>query len=48
MRSTPEGAGAVLIGEVVAEHPGMVLLRTEMGGRRVVDLPFHEQLPRIC
>lgn len=48
MRATAEGRDAVDIGEAVAEHPGMVLLRTEVGGRRVVDLPFNEQLPRIC
>jgi len=48
MRATPEGAAAVEIGTAVAEHPGMVLLRTEVGGRRVIDLPFGEQLPRIC
>ena len=48
MRSQPEGRDAVRIGEVVAAHPGMVLLRTEVGGTRVVDLPFSEQLPRIC
>jgi hydrogenase expression/formation protein HypE len=48
MRARPEGRDAVTIGEVVAEHPGMVLLRTEIGGTRVIDLPFSEQLPRIC
>ena len=48
MRSTPEGRDAVVIGEAVAAHPGMVLLKTEIGGTRVVDLPFSEQLPRIC
>jgi hydrogenase expression/formation protein HypE len=48
MRATVEGRDAVRIGEVVAEHPGMVVARTEVGGTRVVDLPFHEQLPRIC
>jgi hydrogenase expression/formation protein HypE len=32
----------------VGSHPGMVLLKTEIGGTRVVDLPFGEQLPRIC
>ena len=30
------------------QHPGMVVLRTEVGGTRIVDLPFNEQLPRIC
>jgi hydrogenase expression/formation protein HypE len=48
MRNRPEGREAVRIGAVVAEHPGMVLLRTEIGGTRVIDLPFSEQLPRIC
>ncbi|HYW46066.1 MAG TPA: hydrogenase expression/formation protein HypE [Bryobacteraceae bacterium] len=48
MRATPEGRGAVIIGHAVEAHPGLVLLRTEIGGTRVLDLPFHEQLPRIC
>ena len=48
MRGTAEGRDAVEIGRVVEAHPGMVLLETEVGGRRVVDLPFGEQLPRIC
>jgi hydrogenase expression/formation protein HypE len=48
MRDTHVGCDAAIIGEAVAEHPGMVLLRTEVGGTRVVELPFHEQLPRIC
>jgi hydrogenase expression/formation protein HypE len=48
MRANPLGRDAVLIGEAVESHPGMVLLKTEIGGTRVVDLPFGEQLPRIC
>ena len=48
MRRHPLGADAALIGEVVAEHPGMVVARTGIGGRRVVDLPLGEILPRIC
>jgi len=48
MRAMPEGRDAVEIGEAVEAHPGLVLLRTEVGGTRVVDLPFGEQLPRIC
>ena len=32
----------------VAEHPGMVLMQTEIGGTRVLDVMFGEQLPRIC
>ena len=42
------GVGATLIGHVVAEHPGVVIARTGIGGTRVVDLPMAEQLPRIC
>jgi hydrogenase expression/formation protein HypE len=48
MRAHPAGAGAVVIGECVAEHPGMVSARTGFGAERVVDLPIGEQLPRIC
>ena len=48
MREHPQGARAMVIGECVADHPGMVSARTALGGTRVVDLPIGEQLPRIC
>lgn len=48
MRGTPEGRGARAIGRVVDRHPAMVLVNTEIGGTRILDLPFTEQLPRIC
>ena len=48
IRSHPAGTGAAEIGEVVADHPGVVVARTGIGGTRVVDLPLAEQLPRIC
>lgn len=48
MRAHPVGVGAAVIGEVVEEHPGMVVARTAFGATRVVDLPLGEQLPRIC
>jgi len=48
MRQNPLGRDARIIGEVVADHPGMVLMETEIGGTRVVDTLFGEQLPRIC
>jgi hydrogenase expression/formation protein HypE len=48
MRGVAEGRDAAIIGQVVAEHPGMALLKTEIGGSRILDLPFSEQLPRIC
>ncbi len=48
MRACPEGAEAVRIGEVVAEHPAMVTIRTIVGSERIVDMLVGEQLPRIC
>jgi hydrogenase expression/formation protein HypE len=48
MRSHEHGRGAAVIGRCVAEHPGMVVARTGLGGTRVIDLPLGEQLPRIC
>jgi hydrogenase expression/formation protein HypE len=48
MRAHPAGTGSVVIGECVADHPGMVSARTGFGAERVVDLPIGEQLPRIC
>lgn len=48
MRQHRLGAESVVIGEVVTEHAGMVLMKTEIGGTRVLDVMFGEQLPRIC
>jgi hydrogenase expression/formation protein HypE len=48
MRSHPLGKDAALIGTVVDDHSGMVLLRSRVGGERVVTLLAGEQLPRIC
>jgi hydrogenase expression/formation protein HypE len=48
MRRHPLGRDAAVIGEVVADHPGLVLLRSLVGGERVVTLLAGEQLPRIC
>jgi hydrogenase expression/formation protein HypE len=48
MHAHPLGKNAACIGQVVAEHPGMVILRSLVGGERVVTLLTGEQLPRIC
>ena len=48
MRRHPLGREAAIIGEVVAENPGMVAMRTAFGATRIVDMPVGEQLPRIC
>jgi hydrogenase expression/formation protein HypE len=48
MRQNSLGREARIVGEVVADHPEMVLMNTVIGGTRVVDTLFGEQLPRIC
>ena len=48
VRAHPLGAQAAVIGRVVQEHPGLVVAKTSLGARRVVDLPTGEILPRIC
>jgi hydrogenase expression/formation protein HypE len=48
MRAHALGREAAVIGEVVADHPGRVVLRSRVGGSRVVELLSGEQLPRIC
>jgi hydrogenase expression/formation protein HypE len=48
MKSHPLGRDAAIIGEVVAEHRGMMTMKTRVGGTRVVDMLSGEQLPRIC
>jgi hydrogenase expression/formation protein HypE len=48
MQSHPLGREAAIIGQVVEEHPGAVILRSRVGGKRVVDMLSGEQLPRIC
>jgi hydrogenase expression/formation protein HypE len=48
MRRHPLGRDSAIIGRAVEDHPGMVVAQTAIGGRRVVDLPLGEILPRIC
>jgi hydrogenase expression/formation protein HypE len=48
LRSVPGCEAAVEIGEVHAEPPGMVLVHTGFGGRRVMDQLVGDPLPRIC
>jgi hydrogenase expression/formation protein HypE len=48
MRSSPYGSEAAVIGRVVPEHPGMVVLRTSVGGSRILTPLSGELLPRIC
>jgi len=48
MQAHPLGRDAAIIGEVTADHAGFVLMKTRIGGTRVVDMLSGEQLPRIC
>jgi hydrogenase expression/formation protein HypE len=48
MHAHPAGIDAVVVGEVLAEPAGHVVLNTLFGGERVVDMLVGEQLPRIC
>ena len=48
MRSHPLGAGAAVIGRVNDDPPGLVLLKTNFGGTRIVDMLVGDPLPRIC
>lgn len=48
LRASNGGRGADAIGGVVADHPGEVVMRTEVGGLRLLEMPVEEQVPRIC
>ena len=48
IRQSPYGKNACIIGEVIADHPGRVFMKTHIGGERIVDMLTGEQLPRIC
>ena len=44
----PRGHEARLVGRVVQVHPGKVVLKTSIGGKRLVDRMSGDMLPRIC
>ncbi len=48
VRKDAYGKNACIIGEVVDDHPGRVVLQTRIGGERIIDMLTGEQLPRIC
>ena len=48
LRGHPLGRDARRIGRVTADRGGLVVVRTPLGGRRILDLPYAEPLPRIC
>ncbi len=48
MRRNQYGTHSAIIGEVVAEHAGRVVMKTSLGASRVIDMLVGELLPRIC
>ena len=48
IRTQQYGGNAAIIGEVTGEHKGKVIIESEIGGKRVVNMQIGEQLPRIC
>lgn len=48
LQQDENGAAAAIIGEVVETHPRQVVMHSNIGGKRVVNMPIGEQLPRIC
>ncbi|MBL6964671.1 MAG: hydrogenase expression/formation protein HypE [Bacteroidetes bacterium] len=48
MRQNEFGRDSAIIGEVVNNHHGKAVLKTGIGGKRIIDMLADEQLPRIC
>jgi hydrogenase expression/formation protein HypE len=48
MKETIPGKNACIIGEVVESSTSKVLMKTRIGGTRIIDMLTGEQLPRIC
>ena len=48
LRQHPLGQNAAIIGYVDTEYPGRVVVTTDVGGRRFLDMPLGDPVPRIC
>ena len=48
MQKSEQGTQAAIIGEVVADHPGKVVMKTQFGSSRIISMLAGELLPRIC
>lgn len=48
LRQVPLGREAAIIGQVTSANPGLVSIRTKIGGERILPMGSGEQLPRIC
>ena len=47
LRSHPLGAAAAVIGRA-DDKKGLVRMQTTLGGQRIIDTPYGQELPRIC
>ena len=48
MKKHRYGKDAAIIGEVIADHPGRVVMKTALGSSRIIDMLVGDLLPRIC
>jgi len=48
MRHNQYSTHSAIIGEVITEHPGRVVMKTSLGASRIIDMLVGELLPRIC
>ncbi len=48
MKQHPYGTRSAIIGDIVGDHPGYVVMNSRIGGTRIIDMISGEQLPRIC
>ena len=48
LKDHDEGKDCAIIGRIVNDHPGRVVLRNQTGGSRIIDSLSGDQLPRIC
>lgn len=48
IKKTKYGQNAFIIGEVVDDNPGDVVMETVVGGRRLLESPVGDPAPRIC
>jgi hydrogenase expression/formation protein HypE len=48
LRQLPRSAGAAVIGRAAGRREKPVYMKTRHGGERIVEMPYGEELPRIC
>ncbi len=48
MKRNKNGREAAIVGRVIKEYPGKVIIRTKIGGRRFMERPIGDPVPRVC